>query len=146
MRVERSSSRRCRHQSRRRHGTGATRSLPIAAFLAWLANTPVVSRIVLEEHLPRVTSVDPVRFSISRSSARRREERPELHRTCQLLLRVLTSGHGGCTFTVRQTRTGAIPEAGGTADADGARAQARNLSAFCYVPTQPCLVWRLDRL
>ena len=27
--------------------------------------------------------------------------------------RVLTTGHAGCTFTVRQTRTGAIPEAGG---------------------------------
>ncbi len=28
-------------------------------------------------------------------------------------IRVLTTGHGGCTFTVRQTRTGAIPNAGG---------------------------------
>src|SRR5215217_1992676 len=51
--------------------------------------------------------------------------------------RVLTTGHGGCTFTVRQTRTGAIPEAGGTADADGARAQARNLSAFCCADSRP---------
>src|SRR5215212_6237825 len=50
-----------------------------------------------------------------------------------LLFRVLTRRHGGCTFTVRQTRRGAILEAGGTADADGARAQARNLSAFCCV-------------
>ena len=56
-------------------------------------------------------------------------------------IRVLTTGHGGCTFTVRQTRTGAIPNAGGTADADEARAQARNLSAFCCARlwrTSPC--------
>ena len=63
-------------------------------------------------------------------------------RTCRFqpgslkrLAGVLTPGHGECTFTVDQTRTGAIPKAGGTADADEARAQARNLSAFCYVPT-----------
>src|SRR5215218_2837381 len=43
----------------------------------------------------------------------------------QILTEVLTSGHGGCTFTVGQTRRGAIPDAGGRADADGARAQAR---------------------
>src|SRR5215204_3746463 len=55
----------------------------------------------------------------------------------QLLNRVLTTGHGGCTFIPRQTRTGAILKAGGTADADGARAQARNLSAFCCTRSWP---------
>jgi hypothetical protein len=43
----------------------------------------------------------------------------------------LTTRHAGCTFTPRRTPTGAIPEADGTADADGARTQVLDLSAFC---------------
>src|SRR3712207_4113049 len=55
----------------------------------------------------------------------------------QPFARVLTSGHGGCTFTARRTWMGAIPKAGGAADADEARAQARNLSAFCCADSRP---------
>jgi hypothetical protein len=50
--------------------------------------------------------------------------------------RVLTTGHTGCTFTAHQKQTGAIPETHGAADADGSRAQAYDLSAFCCVPRE----------
>src|SRR5215212_11924642 len=62
---------------------------------------------------------------------------PVSHNSMVNRARVLTTGHGGCTFTLRQPRRGAIPDAGGTADADGARAQARNLSAFCCADLRP---------
>lgn len=54
--------------------------------------------------------------------------------------RVLTTGHSGCTFTVHQKWTGAIPEADGGANADGSGAQAHDLSAFCCA--RNISIWR----
>jgi hypothetical protein len=56
----------------------------------------------------------------------------------------LTTRHAGCTFTLRRTRTGAIPEADGTADADGARTQVLDLSASCCAAPADAM-WRLLR-
>ena len=49
----------------------------------------------------------------------------------KIVKRVLTSGHGGCTFTTSQTRTGAIPEAGGEQTPTG-QGSNPSLSAFCF--------------
>jgi hypothetical protein len=46
--------------------------------------------------------------------------------------KVLTFWHARCTFIVSQTRMGAIPEAESQQNADGARAQAPDLSAFSF--------------
>ena len=46
---------------------------------------------------------------------------------------LLTFRHPGCTFTISQNVTGAIPDLTGPANADGSGAQAHDLSAFCCV-------------
>ena len=54
-----------------------------------------------------------------------------LAHSAQFLNRVLTTGHGGCTFTMSNA-DGSNSERGATADADEARAQTQKVSAFCY--------------
>ena len=54
-------------------------------------------------------------------------------------LAILTDQAQGCTFTVCQTRTGAIPDAGVPADADGTCASVPDLSAFCCSTTRTLL-------